>query len=145
MAETFTKETEATLLDGYEIGPDGRVWSVGSNWRGYGKREMEQRPDRDGYLYVRLTIDGKRRKYRVHRLVAASFLPGCPSSQHQLRHMDGNKHNNSATNLAWGTAKDNADDRSRHGRTNNGWWTNRTDRRKHQEACKQSWEARHGK
>ncbi len=49
--------------------------------------------------------------------VARKYLPERPSLKHQIRHLDGNKMNNSYLNLAWGTAKDNADDRERHGRT----------------------------
>lgn len=34
----------------------------------------------------------------------------------QVRHLDGNPANNCASNLAWGNATENADDRLRHGR-----------------------------
>lgn len=107
-------------MKGYEITRDGRVLSVGSNWRGYGKREMKQHIDTDGYMIVRLTTNGNKRKnYRVHTLVASQFLPKKKPGQ-QLRHLDGNKQNNKATNLKWGTAKENAADRELHGRTSRG-------------------------
>jgi hypothetical protein len=102
---------------GYEVTEDGRVFSVGQNWRGYGRREMQQTPNADGYPSVRILVNGVRRRLAVHRLVAARFLPARPSPQHEIRHLDGNKNNAHFTNLAWGTAKDNADDRERHGRT----------------------------
>jgi hypothetical protein len=105
---------------GYLIQSDGRVFSVGHNWRGHGTREMLSAPDRDGYPCVRLTLDGKRRKYRVHRLVAKVYLPPQPSPGHEVRHLDGDTFNAAASNLAWGTQKDNADDRARHGRTSHG-------------------------
>lgn len=105
---------------GYEITKDGRVFSVASNWRGYGRREMRQTPDDDGYPSVRLVIDGQRKRLAVHRLVAARYLPPRPSLAHEIRHLDGNKANSSAANLAWGTRKENADDRERHGRTSRG-------------------------
>ena len=37
-----------------------------------------------------------------------------------LRHLDGNKTNPHADNLAWGTQKENAADRERHGKTSRG-------------------------
>jgi hypothetical protein len=105
---------------GYRVTADGRVFAVSTNWRGYGEREMRQTPNADGYPSVRLTIDGKRKRLAVHRLVAREFLPPRPSPVHEVRHLDGDKWNNCVGNLAWGTPKDNADDRERHGRTSRG-------------------------
>ena len=105
---------------GYEVTQDGRVFSVASNWRGYGRRELRQDLNDDGYPSVRLTINGKRVRYAVHRLVALHHLPPRPSERHEVRHIDGDKTNSHAENLAWGTRKENADDRERHGRTSRG-------------------------
>ena len=105
---------------GYEVTADGHVFSVSSNWRGYGRRELRQHPNSYGYPAVRLTINQARRKYLVHRLVANKFLPPRPSPQHEIRHLDGEPTNNNASNLAWGTQLDNAADRERHGRTSHG-------------------------
>jgi hypothetical protein len=102
---------------GYEVSDDGRVRSVGTNWRGYGPRELVPQPDDDGYLRVRLTIANKRRKrVAVHKLVAEAFLGRCLEGCTQVRHLDGNQTNNRWDNIAWGTAADNAADRSAHGR-----------------------------
>jgi hypothetical protein len=105
---------------GYEITHDGRVLSLDSNWRGYGKREMAQTEGEYGYLFVRLTIDGKRTTRLVHVLVATKFHGPKPSAAHEVRHLDGNRKNNTSSNLMWGTAKENAEDRDRHGRTSRG-------------------------
>lgn len=105
---------------GYEVMCDGRIFSVSTNWRGLGRRELRQDLNGDGYPSVRLTIDGKRKRYSVHKLVALHYLPQRPSEEHEVRHLDGNKMNSIATNLAWGTRKENADDRERHGRTSRG-------------------------
>lgn len=105
---------------GYEITCDGRVYSISSNWRGYGRREMRQTPNSGGYPSVRILVDGKRKRIAVHVLVAREYLPPCPSPEHEIRHLDGNKLNPCAYNLAWGTHQDNADDRERHGRTSRG-------------------------
>lgn len=105
---------------GYEVTPYGSVFSVSSNWRGLGRRRLADHPNSDGYLRVRLTIDGKRKSYLVHSLVAAKFLPPRPSMKHEICHIDGNRRNNLVSNLRWGTRKDNASDRERHGRTSRG-------------------------
>lgn len=110
----------AEHTDGYEVTRDGKVFSLTSNWRGYGRRELSQPLNAHGYPSVRLMINGKRKRLAVHVLVARDFLPERPSASHEVRHLDGNKLNPNADNLAWGTAKDNADDRELHGRTSRG-------------------------
>lgn len=109
----------AILLAGYEVTRDGRVFST-KNWRGLGRRELAQQPNDDGYPSVRVALAGKRVRYAVHSLVAAAFLPPRPTPRHEVRHLDGDKLNPHADNLAWGTQKENADDRERHGRTSRG-------------------------
>jgi len=104
---------------GYEVLPDGRVFSS-MNWRGYGRRELQQTLNSHGYPSVRMLVDGKRKRILVHTLVAGRFLPARPSPAHEIRHLDGNRQNSHTANLAWGTRKDNADDRERHGRTSRG-------------------------
>ncbi|EOI3540821.1 HNH endonuclease [Cronobacter sakazakii] len=104
----------------YEVTPDGRVFSLDSNWRGYGKRELTQQLNSYGYPSVRIYVNGIRKRMLVHALVAKNHLPEQPSELHQIRHLDGNKTNNRVENLAWGTAKENADDRKLHGRTSCG-------------------------
>lgn len=111
-------ETKHTLA--YEVTRDGRVFSVNSNWRGMGRREMGQTLNDNGYPSVRIVVDGKRKRIAVHVLVARTHLEPRPSHKHEIRHLDGNKMNPSADNLAWGTAKENAEDRERHGRTSRG-------------------------
>lgn len=107
-------------IPGYRVTATGKVYSTDHNWRGYGEREMRQHPNSYGYPSVRLTIDGRRKRLAVHRLVAQCFLPPKPSPVHQIRHLDGNKTNNAVSNLAWGTSAENAADRDRHGRTYKG-------------------------
>lgn len=53
-----------------------------------------------GYLKVGLFTDGKCHKKRINRLVAMTFIPN-PNNYPQLNHKDGNKENNSVTNLEW--------------------------------------------
>ena len=59
-----------------------------------------------GYLRVPLYKDGKRKWHKVHRLVANAFIPN-PDNKPQVNHKDGNKLNNSITNLEWVTDEEN--------------------------------------
>lgn len=55
-----------------------------------------------GYLKVGLAMGGKAHKKRINRLVAQAFIPN-PYGLPQVNHKDGNKQNNSITNLEWTT------------------------------------------
>lgn len=102
------------ISTGYEVTRDGRVFSLEHNWRGYGKREMVQEPNADGYPSVRLTVKGRRKRYPVYKLVAVHHLDVKPSDLHLIRHRDGDRTNSHADNLAWGTSHENALDRVYH-------------------------------
>jgi hypothetical protein len=120
MSSRDARETGGVSLAAlYEVTPDGRVFSL-TNWRGLGRRELAQEPNDDGYPSVRLIINGKRTRKAVHVLVAERYLPPRPTPAHEVRHLDGNKLNRSADNLAWGTRAENAADREAHGRTSRG-------------------------
>lgn len=117
--------TEIPNWPRYSAGSDGSIWAHDSNWRGYGVRQLSPSLRR-GYHVVRLVnADAVKRRITVHRLIALTFHGPCPDGCDQVRHLDGNPLNNAASNLAWGSAADNADDRAGHGRTAFGsreWW-----------------------
>lgn len=68
-----------------------------------------------GYFDVAVCIRGVERRDAVHRMVARAFLGPRPFPDAQARHLNGVKTDNRPDNLAWGSAKDDADDRRRHG------------------------------
>lgn len=86
--------------DGYYITSWGRVYS--ENISGFLKPFITGK----GYLKVDLHKDGKRTHKKVHRLVAEAFVPN-PANKPQVNHKDGNKQNNSYTNLEWVTNQEN--------------------------------------
>jgi hypothetical protein len=61
---------------------------------------------RAGYIHVGLSISGKSKTYKVHRLVAECFIPN-PLNKKLVNHKDGNKENNKLSNLEWMTHKEN--------------------------------------
>ena len=104
----------------YAASACGKVFSIEANWRNLGQREMSQQSNSHGYPSVRLIVNGKRKKIAVHRLVADAWLPPRPSKDYEICHIDGDKNNNRAENLRWGTRKDNAYDRKLHGKEKKG-------------------------
>lgn len=60
--------------------------------------------DKDGYFYVLFRKKNGERRIRkkifVHRIVAQSFIPN-PNHFPEVNHIDGNKQNNSISNLEW--------------------------------------------
>ncbi len=70
-------------------------------------RVLPQRENSNGYMRVALKlVDGIRREYLVHRLVAELFIPVVDGKTF-VNHIDGNKKNNSVENLEWCTRSEN--------------------------------------
>lgn len=93
----------------YEVSNTGKVRSLERittvGRRGIGK-ELKQYLLPCGYLDVSLSNSGKIKHKRVHRLVADAFCEN-PDGKDEVNHIDGNKKNNSASNLEWVTAAEN--------------------------------------
>ena len=98
----------------------GNIYSTVSAWGVRPKPlKLSAHPDKDGYQVVQFTRGGIKKGYRVHMLIAETFIGPRPEGS-ETRHLDGDVSNNRATNLRWGTRKQNADDRERHNHTARG-------------------------
>lgn len=104
---------------GYYATPDGRVlstWVCGQAGRPHARepKALTLLPIGNGYLSVSMKINGVNAKRYLHAVIALTFIGPRPAGE-QVRHLDGNKHNNCVANLAYGTARDNTDDSLRLG------------------------------
>lgn len=89
-----TNTEEWKDLKGYE----GR-YKIGSNGEIMNKRGLllKQSLDTDGYKLITL-YNGKRKMFRVHRLVVENFIGSIPDGM-QVNHIDYNRANNHVENL----------------------------------------------
>lgn len=92
---------QAQFLDSdYIIFEDGRCYSNKSH-----KFLTPQMSSK--YPTYNLTINGKKQKTKVHRMVAIAFIPN-PENKPHVNHIDGDTHNFNVSNLEWATAKENS-------------------------------------
>lgn len=88
----------------YKICKSGKIFSC------LYQKEMKPLTTGDGYLFVNLTKEGKRSKYRLHRLLATQYIDN-PDNNPEVDHIDRNKHNNDLSNLRWVTRIENRNNR----------------------------------
>jgi hypothetical protein len=77
-------------------------------------RKLSQKSDKDGYMVIRISHQGRRRSLKVHRLVCGAFHSECPENM-MTRHLNGIRIDNTPDNFCWGTPQENSDDKIRHG------------------------------
>lgn len=86
----------------YYVCDDGNVYSEIAH------KNLSWQKDKDGYAKVQMiSTDEKRYRYSVHRLILENFNPRQDMANLQVNHIDGNKWNNSLSNLEWVTCKEN--------------------------------------
>ena len=83
----------------YSAEDDGRIYS--HNINNYLKQYIW-----DGYLTVRLCKNNKHKNFKVHRLVALTYIPN-PENKPQVDHINRIRTDNSVNNLRWATQSEN--------------------------------------
>lgn len=90
-----------SIVNGYAISNLGRIKNLKTN--NIIKPDKEEK----GYRRLSIVVNGKKKHYAVHRLVAIAFIPN-PLNKPQVDHIDNNKSNNVVSNLRWCSNKENA-------------------------------------
>lgn len=99
--ENLPGEKWLPLSKNYQLSNFGRLKGF------YHKQPQIIKPQLIGlYLGFDLSINGKRHRCLVHRLVAKLFITNI-NNKPQVNHRDGNKFNNHTSNLEWVTATEN--------------------------------------
>ena len=108
MAETEIWKSHPEYT-GIEVSSFGRVRSVKEHY-------YTNHPINNGYLNVRIKIDGNWTAKLVHRLVAQTFIEN-PDNLPEVNHRDCDRANNNAGNLEWCTHQENVAYRDKLGHT----------------------------
>lgn len=95
----------------YEVSSMGNVRSLDSVRtmangveREYAGKVLTPSVGMDDYLVVDLSVNGKKKTCKVHRLVAEAFVPN-PLNLPIVNHRNENKHDNRSSNLEWCSVK----------------------------------------
>lgn len=130
LAREIAMDIEYRELAGYpnyRVGSDGSVWTkrnkIGNRWVTGDWRLMRPTVHDDGYRYVTLYAGGKARSRKVSVMVAEEFIgpkPAAANGRVECCHGNGDRTDDRRSNLSWGTSKENAADRRRHGMTASG-------------------------
>lgn len=71
-----------------------------------GRKDLKTFTNNGGYKCLKLTNSEGKKHFTLHRLVALHFIPN-PENKPEVNHIDGNKANNSVSNLEWNTSSEN--------------------------------------
>jgi len=94
----------------YWATPNGYIWSTRNIGDGYARKLLGTQ-NSNGYLSVR--INGKLKP--IHIIICNTFHGSKTVTNNQVRHLNDEKLDNSASNLMWGTPKQNSEDKIRNG------------------------------
>lgn len=101
----------------YSVYDDGKIISK------FGK-VLNPTKTKAGYYIVNLHINNKRKKMYVHRIIALCYIPN-PDNKKTINHINGDKSNNSVSNLEWLTASENTKHAWSSGLNNNAFKLNK--------------------
>lgn len=83
----------------YQVSNTGKVRSL--NYRKTGREKLlKPQTDKNGYLFVGIRKNGKRKFKKIHRLVAEAFLDN-PNNLPEVNHKDENPSNNCVFNIEY--------------------------------------------
>lgn len=102
--EVRTKDRVVTRKNGIKCYVKGRV--------------LKQQQTKDGYMCVRIGVNGKKVNLKVHRVVASTFIPN-PDNLPGVNHKDNNPKNNAISNLEWCSHEYNIQYREKYGKACN--------------------------
>ena len=91
------------VKDKYQVSNSGRVRRYREN---IGWSIIKGRLGKAGYYRVSLNVNGKRKDFLVHRLVAMMFIPN-PKNKPQIDHINTIRTDNRVVNLRWATPHEN--------------------------------------
>lgn len=94
------KKEKVVGYEEYSVDTNGVVYSKKGNPLKYSRNHK-------GYCMVNFMINGKRKGFAIHTLVAKQFITNKDITKTQVNHKDGNKTNNNVENLEWVTPKEN--------------------------------------
>lgn len=95
----------------YQVSNLGNVKSLSRLKQNHSKKQLipeklkSFRVDPQGYLMLDLYKNNKPKTFRVHRLVAETFIQN-DKAKETVNHIDGDKSNNRVDNLEWATFKE---------------------------------------
>ena len=93
----------------YEVSTEGRIRTIPhTSFDKFGRKRIVEehikatRLSPKGYRIINVRYNGKHYTYKVHRIVAQTFIPN-PDNLPEVNHKDENKSNNRVDNLEWCT------------------------------------------
>lgn len=104
----------------YEASEEGQVRRMKPGKRQVDVSPLAQTVEKNGYIRVRLWVDGRGKNEWLQRLVCEAFHGPAPTPKHQAAHGDGIRTNCREDNLSWKTRKENYQDSIRHGTSKRG-------------------------
>lgn len=90
-----------SIVEKYAISNFGRVKNIKTN------KILKLEKEEKGYYRLSIVVNGKKKHYAVHRLVAIAFIPNHENLP-QVDHIDFDKSNNHVSNLRWCSNKENS-------------------------------------
>ena len=93
---------EFRVIQGYENYSVSNLGNVINNKSKYILKPFKK----NGYLYIAISIAGKNKHLRVHRLVGLAFILN-PANKPSIDHVDNDRTNNNVSNLRWATIQEN--------------------------------------